>query len=623
MRKIVVAFTAATLALSMIAQAIPAAAAVSGYDSAYAGESAFVALASGQSNDFQVFFANTGTTTWTKGTSTQVDLAACLDDKVTCNAQDATEAPWNPGTWLSATRYATHTQTSVAPGSIGTFKYTVTAPAGAAAGTYRFNGDLVVDATGATIHPEGYYQDATLGVAGSAATLTSVTPNTGSSNGGDTVTLAGTNFQCTPTFPTVNFGANTATVTSCGAGTIVATTPAGAVGTVSVTVTNAGAAASNGIDFTYKDTTRPNFSGISASGNTITTTWSEPVCRTAINFAPSDWAITVNGVADAATSDTAPVVDATPPTVCATTFDITVATPFVTGDQVIVTLTATGAAKIQDVAGNLATTQTRGPVTATGDTSKPQMASAITKSNGTDLKITYTEPVTCAGGAGTAAQFSVTPTGSSTPVTGVGSTCTANPPGSTTVTVTFPASTFASGVGGSVTYTADTVTTANQVSDRVGNFAVTPQTLTYNSFSADTTAPLSQDVRLKTSGGFATLLDTGDVVTVAFNELMAATVSGDKIRVTDADGTIADVTCGPSGNATCSWNATASTIGGVSYPAGQVLTVTLTADPVVLTGFGGTQPGVSIPATVIDSALITDAAGNAWNIPGSPDKTIN
>ena len=60
MRKISVAVTAAALAVSMLAAAIPAAA-VTGYDSAYAGESAFVTLAPGQSNEFQVFFANMDT----------------------------------------------------------------------------------------------------------------------------------------------------------------------------------------------------------------------------------------------------------------------------------------------------------------------------------------------------------------------------------------------------------------------------------------------------------------------------------------------------------------------------------------------------------------------------------
>src|SRR5687767_9167453 len=147
MRKITTAITAAALAFSMLAQAVPAAAITPGYDSAYAGESAFVNITAGQTQNFQVFFANTGTTTWVRGTSTQVDLAACLEDKVTCNAQDASEATWNNG-WLSPTRYASTAQTSTPPGSLGTFSYNITAPAGVAAGIFRFNGDLVVASTG-------------------------------------------------------------------------------------------------------------------------------------------------------------------------------------------------------------------------------------------------------------------------------------------------------------------------------------------------------------------------------------------------------------------------------------------------------------------------------------------
>src|SRR5207245_6453419 len=170
-RKIVTAVSAAALSLSMLAPAVPAAAAT-GYDSASAGESAFVHISPGQTLNFQVFFANTGTTTWSRGTGTQVDLAACLDDKTTCNAQDAAEASWNSG-WLSSTRYASTVQTTTAPGALGTFSYNVTAPVGATAGTYRFNGDLVLSTTGEKIHPEGYYQDATIGgPGGGAATLT-------------------------------------------------------------------------------------------------------------------------------------------------------------------------------------------------------------------------------------------------------------------------------------------------------------------------------------------------------------------------------------------------------------------------------------------------------------------
>ena len=142
--------------------------AVTGFDSAYAGESAFVTVSPGETASFQVFFKNTGTVAWTKGSATQVDLAACLADKVTCNAQDPADASWNSG-WLSTTRYATHTQTIVSTGSLATFAYNIKAPSNATAGTNRFNGDLVVANTGARIHPEGYYQDATVEATGSVA----------------------------------------------------------------------------------------------------------------------------------------------------------------------------------------------------------------------------------------------------------------------------------------------------------------------------------------------------------------------------------------------------------------------------------------------------------------------
>jgi len=168
MRRIVTAITAAALAFSLVAQATPASAAVTGYDSSYSGESAFLSLDQGDTGSFTVFFANTGTTTWASGTSTQVDLAACTEDKVTCDAQDSSDADFNDG-WLSATRYATTTQSAVAPGQIGTFTYNVMVPADAAADTYRFNGALVLASTGADIHNEGYFQDVTVAEADAPA----------------------------------------------------------------------------------------------------------------------------------------------------------------------------------------------------------------------------------------------------------------------------------------------------------------------------------------------------------------------------------------------------------------------------------------------------------------------
>src|SRR5438552_9889745 len=162
MRRITTAISAAALSLSMalgmnfgVAQA-----ATPGYDSAYQFESAFLSLKPGDSGTFSVFFANTGTASWTAGSGSQVNLAVCAADKVTCNVTSA-QAAWANG-WLSSTAYATHTKSVVVPGDFSAFTYNVKVPAGTTSGTYRFNGDLVLSSTGDRIHPEGYYQDSTV-----------------------------------------------------------------------------------------------------------------------------------------------------------------------------------------------------------------------------------------------------------------------------------------------------------------------------------------------------------------------------------------------------------------------------------------------------------------------------
>src|SRR2546427_9120423 len=124
------------LALLALSQVHPLAAAAAPYDSLYQFESAFLGnLRAGDTGTFSVFFANTGTTVWAAGTATQVNLAICAADKVTCNVASP-NASWNPGTWLSATAYATHAKTAVAPGDFSAFTYSVKAPAGAAAANY-------------------------------------------------------------------------------------------------------------------------------------------------------------------------------------------------------------------------------------------------------------------------------------------------------------------------------------------------------------------------------------------------------------------------------------------------------------------------------------------------------
>ena len=92
-------------------------------------------------------------------------------------------------------------------------------------------------------------------------TVSSVSPNSGSTAGGTAVTITGTNFAAGAT---VTFGVAAATnVVVVSSTSITATTPAGSAGAVTVTVTNLGpqsGSLANG--FTY--TTSPTVSSVSS-----------------------------------------------------------------------------------------------------------------------------------------------------------------------------------------------------------------------------------------------------------------------------------------------------------------------------------------------------------------------
>jgi len=151
---------AIVLSVSGLVVAAPSSAdaAVPEYDSAYAGESAFVSTGPGQSREFQVFFMNTGSATWRKGTASQVNLVVCLANKTTCNVESI-NAAWNDG-WLSDRAYAAQTQAEIPTNGIANFTYNIKAPLTISFGIWRFNGDLALAATGQMIHQEGYYQEA-------------------------------------------------------------------------------------------------------------------------------------------------------------------------------------------------------------------------------------------------------------------------------------------------------------------------------------------------------------------------------------------------------------------------------------------------------------------------------
>src|SRR6202008_444350 len=100
-------------------------------------------------------------------------------------------------------------------------------------------------------------------------TVSSVSPNSGTTAGGTAVTITGTNFAAGAT---VTFGSNSATNVAVLSGTqITATTPAGSVGAVTVTVTVNGQAGSLASGVTYNSAVGISFGqvaeGTTQSGN--------------------------------------------------------------------------------------------------------------------------------------------------------------------------------------------------------------------------------------------------------------------------------------------------------------------------------------------------------------------
>jgi len=620
MRKIVTAVSAASLALSMLAMAVPAGA-VTGYDSAYAGESAFVNISPGQTQNFQVFFANTGTTTWSRGTGTQVDLAACLSDKVTCNAQDSTEASWNSG-WLSATRYATTVQTTTAPGSLGTFSYNITAPVGAANGTYRFNGDLVLSSTGEKIHPDGYYQDATIGTGtggGGAATITGLDPDSGTTAGGDNVVITGTGITCTPAFPAVSFGTSNAVVVSCGSTSVTATSPAHASGDVTVTVTNSGAGASNGLTFSYEDQDAPVFTSMAVSGDLLTVTFSEGVC-TSGTPAASDW--TVRNISDQSGDlATGASFGANVPNCAddetATSFTITLSTAPPPGALVEATLneTTTGAnANYEDSSGNAAAAPQARQATATSpETTKPDLSSAQGNVGATTITLTFSEPIWCTNVSfNPVTDITVDNLDSTDPVTVTGygsdSCTTVRAEAETTFNIT---------INTAIEADSDykvTITDKPNVQDAANN-DLDNATATFRAGAGDFTPPTIVDARVAANVGTTDFTETGDAFSMTFSEVMNENTTG-SIQIQDEDGTVFTLHCGAGTNpVTCDWNT-----------AVTAMTVTLAANivpPPVGSAGAGNTPGMQIPFNITTLTGFSDEQGNVPNVLGSSDRKVD
>lgn len=110
-----------------------------------------------------------------------------------------------------------------------------------------------------------------------------ISPNQGSTGGGTTVTITGTNLSGASA---VHFGSKLATITADTPTSVTVTSPSGA-GTVGVTVTTAGGT-SNPLSFFYvgapfKATLSP-VAGVTAGGNTVTITGTGLSTATSVSF---------------------------------------------------------------------------------------------------------------------------------------------------------------------------------------------------------------------------------------------------------------------------------------------------------------------------------------------------
>lgn len=122
--------------------------------------------------------------------------------------------------------------------------------------------------------------------------------------------------------------------------------------------------------------------------------------------------------------------------------------------------------------------------------------------------------------------------------------------------------------------------------------------------------PISTSVTF-TNGGFASLLDAGDVIRLEFDEEMRAPDNGDSFTVrssgSDSGGT--QIVCGPLGNATCA-RAEDTRVIEVTITSSSLL-VTL---PAKIVAQGSSSPG---------GAGYESVAGVAWDLCRSTDLTVN
>jgi hypothetical protein len=132
-----------------------------------------------------------------------------------------------------------------------------------------------------------------------------------------------------------------------------------------------------------------------------------------------------------------------------------------------------------------------------------------------------------------------------------------------------------------------------------------------------TPVPTSLDARVVPSdSGPRTMFDVGDRLQIAFDGPMAVCDDVTVVRLRDADGTVAELSRATL-NVDCGRNRSPAAVGDTVWPAFTVITLTIAANPTIVTP--GTTPGLQVPATVTSATGIHDEGDLAWDLTRSVD----
>ncbi|WNE95583.1 IPT/TIG domain-containing protein [Streptomyces luomodiensis] len=357
--------------------------------------------------------------------------------------------------------------TARTPAGTGTVKVTVTGPTGTSTQNVFFTYTTVA-----------------------APVLTSLSPTSGPTAGGNTVTLTGTNLAGATQ---VLFGPNPATILTNTATTITATAPAGPPSSVNVTVTTP-SGTSNPLPYTYTPTPTPTLttlnptSGPTTGGNTVTLTGTNLTAATQVLFGPNPATILTN---------TATTITATAPAGPPSSVNVTVTTPSGTSNPLPYTYTPTPTPTLTTLNPTSGPTTGGNTVTLTG-TNLTAATQVLFGPNPATILTNTATTITATAPAGPPSSVNVTvttPSGTSNPLP-----YTYTPTPTPTLTTLNPTSGPTTG-GNTVTLTGTNLAGATSVTFGLNPATILTNTATQITVTAPAGPPSSVNVTVTTAGG--------------------------------------------------------------------------------------------------------------------------